>query len=183
MLTPKLLFVILIIGGLMEWVGVLLAATPAYDREAWHFDSERAHRELECGHGYEVDHIVPLHGAHLSGGADWTPALKRSFANDPSNWWCIPRTLNRSKSDSTLADWHGGSCRQRKQIAAATVLVKTRWALNYLDGELGALRLTLARTCPNLASPFWCRDSLWSALFPDSYERRWRVNRCGGLGN
>ena len=102
---PYLLLALAIAGGLTAGLSALLAADPPpYSRAAWQFDSEAARAALGCPRGYEVDHVVALEAANASGGASWPPALKRAFARDPSNWSCVPRSLNRSKGARTLAE-------------------------------------------------------------------------------
>ena len=88
-----------------------------YDRSDWPYSPE-AHRarmwtqspwgaysgmlfeQLPTGHEAEVDHIYPLHQAHTHGGCNWSPQMKRQFANDPWNLALTIPELNRDKSDS-----------------------------------------------------------------------------------
>ena len=45
----------------------------------------------------DADHIVPLKWAYDHGGEDWSPTLKRVFANDPENIIPVKASANRSK--------------------------------------------------------------------------------------
>ena len=61
----------------------------------------------------QIDHLVPLHEAHGSGGRAWTAARKKAFANDLSerrSLNAMTSTLNGSKQGSGatpdhLSDW------------------------------------------------------------------------------
>ena len=53
----------------------------------------------------DVDHIVPLNEAHLTGGYKWSKALKMQFANDPLNIIAVNKGENRSKSDKYPGKW------------------------------------------------------------------------------
>ena len=155
---------------------------PRYDRRDWHFDSEHARRTLSCSAEQQLDHIVALHEAWRAGGHLWSEARRRAFANDPDNWWCISHDLNREKSDSTLADWGGGSCAQRKQIAAVTLWVKTKHGLTIDARERGAIQHEQWRQCPGIEPPFWCVDPTWTTIFPTPEARGWAIARCAGVG-
>jgi len=45
----------------------------------------------------DVDHIVPLKNAWLSGAAEWTRAERKAFANDPANLLAVYFNENRKK--------------------------------------------------------------------------------------
>ena len=53
----------------------------------------------------DIDHVVPLYEAHLSGGWAWTRAQKRDFANDPDNLLIVDKGLNRAKGAKDPARW------------------------------------------------------------------------------
>jgi len=118
-----------------------------YDRDNWSYDSSAARTALGCSSTEHVDHIVALKEAYDSGASSWTSARKRQFANDHSNMWCLDASLNLSKSDRDLAEWSGGSCEQRKEIARVTLIVKARYALNIDTAERRAINAAQARNC------------------------------------
>ncbi|MDE2987149.1 MAG: hypothetical protein OXT70_03730 [Chloroflexota bacterium] len=94
-----------------------------------------------------MDHIVALREAYDSGGSSWTSSRKRLFANDRSNMWCLDASLNLSKLDHDLAEWSGGTCEQRKEIARVTVIVKARYALTIDPAERVAIDIAQAASC------------------------------------
>jgi hypothetical protein len=53
----------------------------------------------------DVEHIVPLKWAHDHGGAHWSRALKRRFAEDPENLWLVDDGRNQSKGDRGPNEW------------------------------------------------------------------------------
>lgn len=68
--------------------------------EDFYFDEK-----LEDASLIDIDHIVPLHHAHESGGALWSSELKKLFANDPQNLAITNRSYNRQKGAKTPLEW------------------------------------------------------------------------------
>ena len=118
-----------------------------YDRDKWDYSSSRARSRLGCDSGEHVDHIVALKEAYDSGASRWSHARKAQFANDPLNQWCLDASVNSSKSDGDLAEWRGGTCQQRRRIAAATQQVKRKYGLSTDSAETRANAAALAATC------------------------------------
>ena len=53
----------------------------------------------------DIDHVVPLKEAHISGASGWTKEMKRRFANDEDNLLAVSRSANRSKGAKDPAQW------------------------------------------------------------------------------
>lgn len=53
----------------------------------------------------DIDHIVPLKEAWLSGASYWTDDQRESFANDPINLEISHRSVNRSKGSRRPDQW------------------------------------------------------------------------------
>ncbi|WP_237057052.1 GmrSD restriction endonuclease domain-containing protein [Microbulbifer sediminum] len=53
----------------------------------------------------DVEHIVPLKWAHDHGGAGWSRARKRQFAEDPENLWLVDDGRNQSKGQRGPDQW------------------------------------------------------------------------------
>lgn len=53
----------------------------------------------------DLDHLVSLNDADVSGGASWTTFQKRTFANDTTNLVITSQRNNRSKSDKSPIAW------------------------------------------------------------------------------
>lgn len=123
----------------------------SYNRANWGYNSSVARAALGCSSTEHVDHIVALREAYDSGGSTWTSSLKRLFANDQGNMWCLDASLNRSKLDYDLAEWSGGTCEQRKEIARVTVVVKARYALTIDPAEQVAIDIAQAARCATVS--------------------------------
>lgn len=53
----------------------------------------------------DIDHIVPLKEAYLSGGKDWDRLKKKEFANDPYNLLPVYKSENRKKGAKDIANY------------------------------------------------------------------------------
>ena len=53
----------------------------------------------------DIDHIIPLKYAHESGGATWSPLLKRLFANDAENLLVVDDRENQIKGSKGLSEY------------------------------------------------------------------------------
>jgi hypothetical protein len=53
----------------------------------------------------DIDHLVPLKHAHEAGGAHWTLAERKRFANDPDNLVITHKHYNRQKGPKTILEW------------------------------------------------------------------------------
>lgn len=118
-----------------------------YNRDSWDYDSSTARERLRCAENEHVDHIVALKEAFDSGASNWTSERKEKFANDPLNQMCLDASLNMSKSDGDLAEWDGGSCSVRKQIAKKTIKVKNKYGLSIDSAEKRANTAAINKNC------------------------------------
>jgi hypothetical protein len=97
----------------------------------------------------DVEHLVALHNAHLSGGARWDASRKRAFANDladPSHLVAVKDTVNQSKGSSGPEAWKPPLASAWCAFATDWARVKQRWDLTVTQAEHDALRDMLA-TC------------------------------------
>lgn len=53
----------------------------------------------------DIDHIIPLKEAHISGGDSWTRKQRRTFANDYENLIVVSGAENKSKGAKDPAKW------------------------------------------------------------------------------
>ena len=98
----------------------------------------------------DIDHMVPLAEAWESGASQWSPAQRRSFANDLGFAWtlqAISLSVNRSKQDRDPADWFPSSTAARCAYAQRWVAVKYRWGLAVDVKEKAALESILVGSC------------------------------------
>lgn len=94
----------------------------------------------------QIDHVVPLAEAWVSGAAGWGEARRASYANDLEGLLAVDGPTNASKGAGDPAAWRP---RQAEQCAYAVRWVdgKHRWGLAVDAPEVRALREML-ETCP-----------------------------------
>jgi hypothetical protein len=83
----------------------------------------------------DIDHVVALKNAHLSGGANWSTRSKEEFANDPENLVITNRAYNRQKGAKGIDQWlpvkKDFACKYVKKW----VSVKNQYSLRILPNE------------------------------------------------
>jgi hypothetical protein len=97
----------------------------------------------------DVDHMVPLKNAHLSGGWAWDAATKRRYANvlaDTPHLIAVTASANRSKGAKSPDQWKPPNTAYWCTYATDWVGVKTTWGLTVTRAEAEALTTMLA-TC------------------------------------
>ncbi|KAK7696407.1 hypothetical protein QCA50_001063 [Cerrena zonata] len=94
----------------------------------------------------DIDHVVPLKEAWVSGARDWTAAQRESFANDLTRPQLVAVTdnLNQSKGDKDPAEWVPPLTSYRCTYARAWVTVKHFYDLTIDSAEKTALTSLLA---------------------------------------
>lgn len=97
----------------------------------------------------DVDHLVPLQNAHLSGGFAWSAEDRRSYANDltePEHLIAVSASLNRQKGAKGPEDWKPPNRDYWCQYARDWQATKRRWNLDMTVREAAAVEEMLA-TC------------------------------------
>lgn len=94
---------------------------------------------------FDVDHLVPLHDAHWSGGWQWSVQQRRLFANDQANLWVVSASSNRSKGARTPDQWRPPRTEVWCEYAIRWVQVKVAWDLTATSSERDALGSMLER--------------------------------------
>ena len=102
---------------------------------------------------FDIDHLVPLEEAFISGGWAWTAGLRRSFANDQRELVAASATSNRSKGSRTPDQWRPADHASWCAYADGWVSIKQRWNLSVTTNERDALGQMLD-TC-TAAGPVW----------------------------
>ena len=95
----------------------------------------------------QIDHVVALKDAWVSGAYRWSPEKRRRFANDPRNLLAVPSRTNSAKGSRGPAEVEelvrAGRCRYAKTYAQT----KRNWKLATTPTDVAALRRAL-RGCP-----------------------------------
>ncbi|RYO82261.1 hypothetical protein DL766_008745 [Monosporascus sp. MC13-8B] len=89
----------------------------------------------------DIDHMVPLKNAWISGASAWTTDRRRAFANDIDSpqLWAVTDSVNRSKGDKSPDKWKPPLRSFHCTYAASWIAVKDKYALSASIAEVGAL--------------------------------------------
>ncbi|KAK6352835.1 hypothetical protein TWF696_004835 [Orbilia brochopaga] len=96
----------------------------------------------------DIDHMVPLKNAWISGASNWTTERRGDFANDLQHpqLWAVKDTVNQGKSDSSPDVWQPPLESFHCTYASAWVEVKSVWSLTVTEAEKASLEKMLS-TC------------------------------------
>jgi len=98
----------------------------------------------------DIDHVVPLHEAHKSGGYAWDRERRRAYANDLSykdHLIAVEKSENRNaKSDKDPADYLPRAEFQCDYVRA-WVRIKHRWGLSADQDEVDAINGVISSRC------------------------------------
>lgn len=100
----------------------------------------------------EIDHIVPLGNAWVSGAVSWAVEKRQEFANDPLNLVATQSRLNRSKAEHDAAGWLPPHAPAHCPYVARQLAVKWRYGLAVSPAEHAAMGEVL-RACPAAPLP------------------------------
>ena len=98
----------------------------------------------------DIDHLVPLKNAHLSGGWQWDKARKEDYANSmaaDNHLVAVEKYANRAKGARGPEEWQPPDATYHCQYAHDWTSVKAAWGLSATPAEWQALETMLA-TCP-----------------------------------
>ncbi len=100
----------------------------------------------------DIDHLVPLHNAHVSGASNWPLETKINFyndLNDPQHLIAVSSSTNRSKGSRGPEVWKPVNDTYWCQYAYSWIEIKARWNLSVSEIELEALKEML-NSCEGL---------------------------------
>lgn len=95
----------------------------------------------------DVDHVVPLENAYISGGDTWSTDRRTQYANDQADLWVVSAGSNRSKGARSPDQWRPPERAVWCTYARRWVAIKVRWDLTATTSERDALGQMLD-TCP-----------------------------------
>lgn len=89
----------------------------------------------------QIDHVVPLHNAWVSGASSWTTAQRQAFANDLSEpqLIAVSASSNESKSDRDPSEWKPPNTGEWCFYSRNWIEVKYRYHLTVTSAEKSAL--------------------------------------------
>jgi hypothetical protein len=95
----------------------------------------------------DIDHVVPLENAHVSGGWRWSSERKRAFANDlehPEHLIAVLARANRQKGSKSPERWMPPNRAFRCNYIEAWRSIKARWSLSETPDEVTAIKAQMA---------------------------------------
>ena len=98
----------------------------------------------------DVDHLVPLKNAHISGGWSWSAEQRRAYANDLAHadqLIGVSASANRAKGDQGPTTWKPPRTEYWCEYAVSWIAVKNHWTLTITVAEQEAL-LSMLAACP-----------------------------------
>ncbi|KAK6067132.1 hypothetical protein SCUP515_10336 [Seiridium cupressi] len=100
------------------------------------------------GSDLDIDHMVPLKNAWISGANDWTTDKRQQYANDVvrPQLWAVTDNVNESKGDKSPDAWKPPLTSFYCVYSRAWIQVKSYWDLSITSAEKTALTSMLA-TC------------------------------------
>ncbi len=96
----------------------------------------------------DIDHVVSLKNAWISGGQKLSQTQRQALANDPLNLMAASASANRQKGDKNTAEWLPKNKSFRCQYVATQISVKKKYALSVTKAEKTAMSKVL-KTCRN----------------------------------
>ncbi|KAH7156878.1 bacterial-type extracellular deoxyribonuclease [Dactylonectria macrodidyma] len=93
----------------------------------------------------DIDHMVPLQNAWVSGAASWTTAKRTLFANDITRpqLWAVTDDVNSAKGSSSPDVWKPSLSSFYCKYSKSWIAVKAYWALTVTSAEKSALSAML----------------------------------------
>jgi hypothetical protein len=100
----------------------------------------------------DIDHVVALGNAWVSGAWRWDIRRRAALATDPLNLLAVDASANRQKGDGDAATWLPPAKTYRCAYVARQVAVKAKFGLSVTTPERDAIARVLA-TCPDQVLP------------------------------
>lgn len=104
-------------------------------------------KHVRGGNKVDIDHVVALGQAWVSGAQKLSTAQRTAFANDPLNLRAVDASANRAKGDREASAWLPKNKAFRCTYVATQIAVKKKYALSVTSAEKAAMKRVLA-TCP-----------------------------------
>ncbi|MBH1937353.1 HNH endonuclease [Streptomyces sp. AV19] len=100
----------------------------------------------------QIDHVVALGQAWVSGAQKISQRQREALANDPLNLIAADGPANGQKSDKDASKWLPGNTAYQCTYVARQIAVKKKYGLAVHQGEKDAMARVL-KTCPNEKLP------------------------------
>jgi hypothetical protein len=100
----------------------------------------------------DIDHVVALGNAWVSGASRWPIRRRAALATDPANLLAVDASANRQKGDGDAATWLPPNKAHRCEYVAQQIAVKAKFGLSVTAPEKEAIARVLAG-CPDQPVP------------------------------
>lgn len=100
----------------------------------------------------DIDHVVALGNAWVTGAFQWDSEKKQQFANDPLNLLAVSASANRQKSDADAATWLPSNSAYRCAYVSRQIAVKAKYSLWVTSSEKAMMAKVLT-ACPDATLP------------------------------
>ncbi|MFJ2145741.1 HNH endonuclease family protein [Glutamicibacter sp. NPDC087831] len=111
------------------------------------YTGKRINWKVKSG-SVDIDHVVSLKNAWISGGQKLSQAQRQALANDPLNLMAADASANRQKGDKNTAEWLPKNKSFRCQYVATQISVKKKYVLSVTKAEKQAMAKVL-KSCRN----------------------------------
>ncbi len=94
----------------------------------------------------DIDHLIPLKEAHISGGFKWDAEKRKNFANNiynPDALIAVYRSANRSKGSKDPANWMPPNAKFHCDYVKKWVKIKVNWKLSMDKKERRSIKKVL----------------------------------------
>lgn len=100
----------------------------------------------------DIDHVVALGNAWITGAFQWDATKRLNIANDPLNLLAVDYSANRQKGDADAATWLPQNKSYRCSYVARQIAVKAKYGLWVTQPEKNMMSTVLS-ACPNEPLP------------------------------
>ena len=109
-------------------------------------------RGIDTSSAVQIDHVVALGDAWVTGAQQLTAERRQQLANDPLELLAVDGPANQQKSDGDAATWLPPNKPFRCQYVARQIAVKAKYTLWITSSEKEAMQRVLV-TCPQQKVP------------------------------
>jgi len=104
----------------------------------------------------DIDHMVPLNNAHISGGWAWDKITKSKYANymeDAGHLIAVSASANRQKGARSPDQWKPSNQNYWCNYATDWVAIKNSWQLDFTKSESDAIEEMLNTCTDSISTP------------------------------
>lgn len=92
-------------------------------------------RGIKTSNLVQIDHVVALGNAWVTGAKSWTATKREQFANDPLNLLAVDAHSNEQKGDKSAAQWLPPATSDTCDYVSRQIAVKTKYHLAVTAAE------------------------------------------------